>query len=157
MIYFILLKNNNLVCLMIKVNENKKSDIKLVKHYIKDLSFENPQTLNENNSENNNNNNFSQNVSFVHSPYKNNFFSVVVKYACKCSSKENGKPLFVLELDYFGFFKITNNNTYNQVDLTKKGGELILPFMNSIIKDITKKGGSVPISIQEIDFDLNKV
>mgnify|MGYP001160204107 CR=1 FL=1 len=142
---------------MIKVNENKKSDIKLVKHYIKDLSFENPQTLNENNSENNNNNNFSQNVSFIHSPYKNNFFSVVVKYACECSSKKNGKPLFVLELDYFGFFKITNNNTHNQIDLTKEGGELILPFMNSIIKDITKKGGSVPISIQEIDFDLNKV
>ena len=29
---------------MIKVNENKKPSVKLIKHYIKDLSFENPIT-----------------------------------------------------------------------------------------------------------------
>ena len=38
---------------MIKVNENKKPSVKLIKHYIKDLSFENPQSINENNLENN--------------------------------------------------------------------------------------------------------
>ena len=36
---------------MIKVNENKKPSVKLIKHYIKDLSFENPQSINENNLE----------------------------------------------------------------------------------------------------------
>ena len=32
---------------MSNVNENKKSDFKLIKHFIKDLSFENPQSINE--------------------------------------------------------------------------------------------------------------
>ena len=42
---------------MKKVNENAEFDIKIIKHYITDLSFENPQSLNENNADNNNNNN----------------------------------------------------------------------------------------------------
>ena len=35
-----------------------------------DLSFENPQSINENNAENNNNNNISENMSFVHESFK---------------------------------------------------------------------------------------
>tara|TARA_S200000501_G_scaffold363415_1_gene394316 strand:- start:368 stop:796 length:429 start_codon:yes stop_codon:yes gene_type:complete len=141
---------------MIKVNENKKPSVKLIKHYIKDLSFENPQSINENNLENNNNNNLSQNMSFIHSSYENSFFSVVIKFACECSSKQNGNKLFVLELDYFGFFKIIDDNTHSQTELTKKGVKLILPFVKSVIKDVTNKGGSTPISIEKVDLDLIK-
>ena len=141
---------------MTKVNVNEKNSVKIIKHYIKDLSYENPQSLNENNPENNNNNNISQNMSFIYSNFENNFFSVVLKYVCECSSKKNKNKLFVLELDYFGLFKIIDNKTYSRADLTKKGGKLILPFAKSIIKDITKKGGSVPISIKDVDLDLIK-
>ena len=42
---------------MNKVNVNKDDSIKIVRNFIKDLSFENPQNINENNSFNNNNNN----------------------------------------------------------------------------------------------------
>ena len=139
---------------MIKVNENKKSGIKIIKHYIKDLSFENPQSINENNMENNNNNNLSQNMNFIHSSYENNFFSVIINFACECTSKKNGNKLFVLEIDYFGFFKIIDDNTYSQAELTKKGVKLILPFVKSIIEDVTDKGGSTPIYIEEVDLDL---
>ena len=141
---------------MIKVNKNRKTSIDIIRHFIKDLSFENPQSINENNSVNNNDINFSQNMSFIYLPYKNNFFGVIMKCACEGSSKKNKSKLFVLELDYFGFFKITDNQTYNQADLTKIGGRLILPFVRSIIKDITNKGGSLSIDIPEVDFDLIK-
>lgn len=141
---------------MNKVNENGEISLKIIKHYIKDLSFENPQSLNENNLVNNNNSNFYQDISFIHTPYKNNFFSIIIKYTCECSSKKNERKLFVLDLDYFGFFKIINNQTYNQADLTKKGGELILPYVRSIVKDVTDRGGSIPVSIQEVNFDLIK-
>ena len=90
---------------MIKVNENRETGIKLIRHYIKDLSFENPQSINDNNSANNDNSNFYQNMNLVFLPYKNNFFSVIMKCACEGSSKENKSKLFVLELEYFGFFK----------------------------------------------------
>jgi len=141
---------------MIKVNENIETNIKIVKHYIKDLSFENPQSINENNFVNNNDCNFSQSMSFIYLPYKNNFFGVIMKCACEGSSKKNESKLFVLELDYFGFFKITDNKTYDQADLTKMGGKLIIPFVRSIIKDITNRGGSFSIDIPEVNFELIK-
>ncbi len=141
---------------MINVNENKEYSIEIIKHYIKDLSFENPQSIQENNLENNKNSNISQNMSFVQTSFKNNFFSVVVKYSCECSSKKSGNKLLVLELDYFGFFKILNNKTYNQADLTKAGAKLILPFVRSIIEDITNKGGSIKITLEDVDFNLVK-
>ena len=62
----------------------------------------------------------------------------------------------VLELDYLGFFKILNNKTYNQADLTKAGAKLILPFVRSIIEDITNKGGSIKITLEDVDFNLVK-
>ena len=140
---------------MVNVNGNEGLDIEVVKHYIKDLSFENPQSIQENNSENNKNCNIYQNMSFVHTPFKNNFFSVIVKYSCDCSSKKTGNKLLILELDYFGFFKVLNNSS-NKANLTKAGARLILPYIKSIIENITDKGGSLKISLENVDLDLIK-
>ena len=140
---------------MTNVNANDENGIEIVKHYIKDLSFENPQSIQENNSENNKNCNISQNMSFVHTSFKNNFFSIIVKYSCDCSSKKTGNKLLVLELDYFGFFKILNNSS-NKANLTKKGAKLILPYVKSIIENITNKGGSLKITLKDVDLDLIK-
>ena len=141
---------------MKKVNENAESDIKIIKHYIKDLSFENPQSLNENNASNNNNNSISENMSFVHQPFEKNFFGITMKYSCECLSTKIEKKLFVLELDYFGLFKIVSNKSYDQTDLTKIGAKFIFPFVKSIVEDISNKGGSVLISLKDIDFELVK-
>ena len=141
---------------MVKVNKNREVNIKIIKHYIKDLSFENPQSINENNSKNNDNNNISQNISFIYEGFENNFFSVITKYSCECSSKRNGSKLFILELDYFGFFEIIGGKSHDQAELTKKGAQLIFPFVKSIIKDVTNKGGSLTISIQDLNFNLIK-
>ena len=69
---------------MTNVNVNEESSIEIIRHYIKDLSFENPQSIQENNLENNKNCNVSQNMSLVQTSFKNNFFSVIVKYSCDC-------------------------------------------------------------------------
>ena len=140
---------------MTNVNGNEGLDIEVIKHYVKDLSFENPQSIQENNLENNKNCNISQNMSFIHTPFKNNFFSIIVKYSCDCSSKKTGNKLLILELDYFGFFKILNN-TSNKANLTKAGAKLILPYVKSLIENITDKGGSIKISLEDVDLDLIK-
>ena len=140
---------------MTNVNENEHFNIEVFKHYIKDLSFENPQSIQENNLENNKNCNISQDMSFVHTPFKNNFFSIIMKYSCNCSSKKTGNKLLVLELDYFGFFKILNNSS-NKATLTKEGAKLILPYVKSIIENITDKGGSIKISLEDVNLDLIK-
>ena len=126
---------------MSNVNVNKNDSIKIIKNFIQDLSFENPQNINENNSVNNNNNDIDVNMNVVYKPYKNNFFSLNLKYTLDCSSKKNNKKLFNLELDYFGFFEILDKNNHNQKLLTEKGVKLLFPFVKEIIEDITRKGG----------------
>ena len=141
---------------MNNVNVNKKDTIKLVKNFIKDLSFENPQNINENNYVNNNDNDIDVNMNVVFKPYNNNFFSLNLKYTLDCSSKKNKKKLFNLELDYFGIFEILEIDNHDQKLLTEKGIGLLFPFVKEIIEDITRKGGSVPILLNEINFNLKK-
>ena len=81
---------------MSDVNENKFAKVKLIKHFIKDLSFENPQDINDNNAQNNNSNNLDINMNVVHQTYKDNFFSLILKYSFDCSSKKNKR---------YGFFR----------------------------------------------------
>jgi len=138
----------------VNVNINKENTIKVVKSFIQDLSFENPQNVNENNSVNNNNNDIKISMDVTFRPYKNNFFSLILKYSLDGSSKKNKKKLFNLELDYFGFFEILNNNNYDQKLYTEIGINLLFPFVKEIVEHTTQRGGSVPILLNEIDFDL---
>ena len=141
---------------MSNVNVNKNDSIKIIKNFIRDLSFENPQNINENNSDYNNNNDIDVKMNVVYKPYNSNFFSLNLKYTLDCSSKKNNKKLFNLELDYFGFFEIFDTNNHNQKLMTEKGVKLLFPFVKEIIEDITRKGGSVPILLNEVDFSLEK-
>ena len=113
--------------------------------------------VNVNNSVNNNNNDIDFNMNVVYKPYNNNFFSLNLKYTIDCSSKKNKKKLFNLELDYFGFFEILESKNHNQKLLTQKGIELLFPFAKEIIEDITRKGGSVSILLNEVNFNLKNV
>ncbi len=142
---------------MSNVNVNKNDSIKIIKNFIQDLSFENPQNVNENNSINNSNSDIDVNMNVVYKPYNNNFFSLNLKYTLDCSSKKNKKKLFNLELDYFGFFEILETDNHNQKLLTEKGIKLLFPFAKEIIEDITRKGGSVPILLNEVNLNLKKV
>ena len=142
---------------MSNVNVNKNDSIKIVKNFIQDLSFENPQNIIENNSVNNNNNDIDIRMNVVYKPYNNNCFSLNLKLTLDCSSKKNKKKLFNLELDYFGFFENLETNNHNQKLLTEKGIELLFPFAKEIIEDITRKGGSVPVLLNEVNFNLKKI
>ena len=58
---------------MNNVNENKSNKVKLIRHYIKDLSFENPQDINQYNSRIQNNNEILLHMNVIYEPYNNNF------------------------------------------------------------------------------------
>lgn len=141
---------------MNNVNVNKNDTIKLIKSFIQDLSFENPQNINENNSVNNNNNDIDLNMNVIFKPYKNDYFSLNIKYNLDCSSKQSKKKLFNLELDYFGFFKILERDIRNQKLLTEIGINQLFPYIKEIIEYITRNGGSIPILVNEVDFDLKQ-
>ena len=142
---------------MNNVNVNKNVSIKLIKSFIQDLSYENPQNINENNSVNNNNNDLDINMNVIFKPYENNLFSLNIKYNLDCSTKQSKMKLFNLELDYFGFFEILNNNNDNHKLYTEIGIKVLFPFVKEIIEYTTQRGGSVTILLNETDFDLKKV
>ncbi len=138
---------------MNNVNKNNSDEIKLLKHYIKDLSFENPQDINPNKSIQNDNFEISTNINVLYEPYNDNFFSLIIKIILDCSSKDEKIKLSYLELDYLGFFKNLSQNL-DQKLLTENGLKLIFPFAKSIIEEISQKGGSVPITVKDIDYNL---
>ena len=96
-------------------------------------------------------------MSVFYKPYNdNNFFSLLLRYNFDCTSKENKKKLFNLELDYFGFFEILKQKNYDQEKLTKKGIKILFPFVKEIVEDITRRSGSMTISLNEGDISLIK-
>ena len=82
---------------MNNVNENKYNKVKLIKHFIKDLSFENPQKLDEHNSYNNENSNINLDVNVIYKDLKNDLFSLLLKFNLEGSSKKNNCKLFHLD------------------------------------------------------------
>ena len=70
-------------------NVNEHDTIKLIKSFIQDLSFENPQNIYDNNPVNNNNSNIDINMNIIFKPYENNLFSLNIKYDLECSFKRN--------------------------------------------------------------------
>ena len=142
---------------MNNVNVNKDEGIKLIKNAIKDLSFENPQNINENYVINNHNTNLSVNMNVFYKYYDNKFFSLLLRCTYDCSSKDSKNKLFNLELDYYGLFEILTNKKYNQQELIKYGLKLLFPLVKNLVEDLTQKGGSVPITLNEVDFNLTKI
>ena len=141
---------------MNKVNENKVSNIKIIKHFIKDLSFENLHKVNHD-PVNNNNSNIDLNIKATYQPFKNDFFGLVLSYTFECSSKGSKEKLSHLELDYFGFFKILDPSNIDKKNLTQNGLELIYPFAKEIVENITQKGGSVPIILNDVDLNILEI
>ena len=138
---------------MNNVNENKNDDLELIRHYIKDLSFENPQDINQNKSIQYSNYEIFTNMNVVYKPYHNNFFSLIIKITLDCSSKKEENILSHLELDYFSFFKNLTKNL-DQKSLTENGLKLIFPYAKTIIEELSHKGGCIPISLNDVNFNL---
>ena len=139
---------------MKNVNQNKGVNVKLTNHFIKDLSYENLQNFSQNNNKGNKlkvNDNLNVNFNL----YESNLFSLVLRYNFQCSTKQDNKNLCHLELDYIGFFEILNKSENDQKSLTQYGLKLLFPFANEILEYITHKGGSVPISLRNVDLSLN--
>ena len=131
------------------------SDTTIVKHYIKDLSFENlcdidKQDLKKDEVK------ISDNINVVFQAYNDDNFSVLFKYSCDCSLVENEKSVFVLELDYFGLFKKSNMSNYSNDNLAKAGCIILYPILKPIVEYIAQNGAPINITLTEPDFNLIK-
>ena len=138
---------------MVNVNEYSRPNLSILNQYIKDLSYENPQPNNFIQS-NQKSPDISVNLSAVLQSYDRECIGVTLKIVCDSTFKKN--KLFHLELDYFGFFKIIGNLNFDKDILTNDAVRLIFPFARSIISNVTQNGGSTPILLDNVDFNLLK-
>ena len=140
---------------MSNLRQSLDIEAKIIKHYIKDLSFENLQDLNNQNFKEDELK-FSDNISAIFQTYNEKSFSVLLKFICDCTLIKNNEKCFILEVDYFGVFEINKRDDYNQDELTKRGCIILYPILKPIVEDITKKGTLLSISLNNLDFNLIK-
>ena len=131
------------------------SDTTIVKHYIKDLSFENLCDINKQDLKKDEVK-ISDNINVVFQAYNDDNFSVLFKYSCDCSLVENEKSVFVLELDYFGLFKKSNMSNYSNDNLAKAGCIILYPILKPIVEYIARNGAPINITLTEPDLNLIK-
>lgn len=136
-------------------NSNKKhtSQLQLIKKHIKDLSFENPQSISlvsiDKSTEN-----INLDFSVISKPFDKDHIEVTLKIKCNCSHEN--KFLFCLELDYLGFFKKLNSVNIDDDTITKEAIGHLFPSAKSIIHDISQNGGFVTISLNKLDLNNMK-
>ena len=138
---------------MTKSNEFFRPQLNILNQYIKDLSYENPQSVSQILS-NNKTSSVSVDMNALYQSFDNDCFEITLKIICH--SIFNKDKLFHLELDYFGFFKILNNINFEKDILTNEAVRLIFPFARSIVANLTQNGGSIPILLENVDFNLIK-
>jgi preprotein translocase subunit SecB len=140
---------------MSNLRQSLDIEAKIIKHYIKDLSFENLQDLNNQNFKEDELK-FSDNISAIFQTYNEKSFSVLLKFICDCTLIKNNEKCFILEIDYFGLFIINNIENYSQDDLTKIGGKLLFPLLKPVVEYVTKNGAPLTISLKDLDFNQLK-
>jgi preprotein translocase subunit SecB len=140
---------------MTDLRQKLVNETKVIKHYIKDLSFENLRDINNQNFEKDELQ-FSDNISAIFQTYDNNNFSVILKYVYDSTLIKNKMKCFVLEIEYFGLFKINEKEKYTQDELTKSGCTLLYPILKAFVEDIMQKGSPFRVSLKDLDFSQIK-
>ena len=138
---------------MTKSNKKYTSQLQLIKKYIKDLSFENPQSISSVNIDKSTEK-INLDFSVITKLFDKDHIEVILQIKCNCSHKD--KILFCLELDYLGFFKKLNKVNVDDDTITKEAVEHLFPFVKSIIHDISQNGGFVTISLNNLDLNEMK-
>jgi preprotein translocase subunit SecB len=80
-------------------------------------------------------------------------FNVVVKLNIEAKSGENATPIFLMELDYGGIFKIDNlPDDQLHPFLMIECPRMLFPFIRRIVHDISRDAGYPPLNLDNIDF-----
>ena len=82
-----------------------------------------------------------------------NQFEVITKLNITSKTKEKGEPLFVLELEYAGVFRVEGvpeeqMHPYLLIECPR----MTFPFLRRIVSDVTRDGGFPPLNLETIDF-----
>jgi preprotein translocase subunit SecB len=80
-------------------------------------------------------------------------FEVTTKFKVESRNRDDGKTLFLIELEYGGIFHIEGvPQEQMHPFLLIECPRILFPFVRRIISDITRDGGFVPLNLEIIDF-----
>lgn len=130
--------------------EPSQPTIRVVGQYIRDLSFENPNIdkLMEGPVDNPQ---LSVQVNVNARQAKGDLFESVMTFEATATSKAG--PLYKLELEYGGTFKIENMPAQAMEPfLLINAPTLLFPFVRRLVADLTREGGFPPLLLDPIDF-----
>lgn len=118
--------------------------------YIKDLSFENPnspQSLTIQDQKPN----LDINVEVRGLQLQENLYETTIQIGARASVKEG--VLFHVELMYAGIFELSNIPADRVQPIVMVDGPFVLfPFARRVIADVTRDGGFPPLMLDPIDF-----
>ena len=137
------------------MSDNKKG-LKLTvnSQYIKDLSFENPNSP-ESLTNKDGLPQISVDINVFAKPLTEKLYEVILSINAKAKKKD--LKVFELELAYAGLFTLPNiviNNEKEKKIMLIEAPQLLFPYARSIVSNVTRDGGFMPLIIQPIDFDL---
>ena len=134
---------------------SKKNDQLTVNvQYIKDLSFESPNSP-EALSNKDDTPSINVNINVYAKPLKGNVYEVSLSINGKAEKKDF--KVFEIELIYAGVFTMPNiklNDEEIKRKILVEAPQLLFPFARSIISNVTRDGGFMPLIIQPMDFEL---
>ena len=127
----------------------KNNEIKVIRQYIKDLSFENP--LAPNMSTQDENPYVNLDINAIYKDLKNDHHEINLKVKSVASFKK--VTLFIIELQYAGLFVTKIKDEKEKKNLIISSSYLLFPFARNIINNITMEGGFKSLMIQPIKFE----
>jgi preprotein translocase subunit SecB len=127
--------------------------LSVVKIYVKDFSFESPQSPNIFNAQEWGPNT-NLNLRSSHSPVSDTFHEVVLTITVEAKEKEGDKTIFLVELQQAGVFDISG---YEKEELGVLIGSFcpgtLYPYAREAIAGIIQKGGFPEFVLQPINFE----
>jgi len=82
-----------------------------------------------------------------------NQYDITVKLEVNAKTKEGGKPIFLMELEYTGVFLVENvPDEQLHPFLMIECPRMLFPFIRRIVSDVTRDGGFPPLNLENIDF-----
>ncbi len=131
----------------------KTLEVSVKSQFIKDLSFENFNIIN--NSEKSHPLDYKININVKIEKEKNAVSQVILYLFCEAFHIKD--KVYILEIEYGGNFEIKSENIKEKIHiLSVECTKLLFPFLRRIAYDITRESGFTPLNIKPIDFSTAK-
>jgi len=130
----------------------KPLKMQVLAQYIRDMSFENILAQKGISGDVQPDISIQVNIDAKKRPLENQY-EVIIKAEIASKTKEKAEPMFLLELEYGGIFRIENIpedqlHPYLMIECPR----MLFPFLRRIVSDVTRDGGFPPLNLDSIDF-----